>query len=51
MISSSLVFPFQRLGRLPNVLRTIVQKMSESEVTGKISTKTLEGLQEASVIN
>ena len=33
------------------MLRTIVQKMSEFGVTSKISTKTLEGIQDASVIN
>lgn len=47
----SLAFSFQRLGRLPNILRTTVQKMSEFEVTSKISTKALEGIQDASVIN
>lgn len=44
-------FSFQRLGRLPNILRTIVQKMSKFEVTSKSPTKTLEGIQDASVIN
>lgn len=33
------------------MLRTTVQKMSEFEVTNKVSTKTLEGIQDASVIN
>lgn len=46
-----LVFSFQRLGRLPNILGTIVQKMSKFEVTSKSPTKTLEGIQDASVIN
>lgn len=47
----SLVFSFQSLGRLPNSLRTIVRKMSEFEVTSKTSTKALEGVQDARVIN